>query len=364
MRPLALHGLCTLVILLTCRYVASQRVKIPIGILLPYQHPTFNISIRPAIETMAWIINNHPKYSIPGAEVEIRWKDSQETFRGSVTGAIELAMQDKVVGIVGEWTSGRTKPTIVALNKFQVYQCSTATDPTLSNKDVYKYHFRIIPSDEAQGRIVAQFVKRFGWKQVAIMAVNTGYGVGLSTHFLMEARKLNITILASTSYSSPQDSYASQMQSISDSGARIILFFGYDTDLLYVIRDAKSFGLGAKVCLDWNGWLESLLDVFSANSKVIPITDLDGLMYSTISGPKEGSVFSEFRSKYKAAYRSSPSAWGYFHADCLIVLVEGIKRLLSVGFTMTDILERNTNVSLVEFLRLNMTGTTGPLIFR
>ncbi|KAJ3213680.1 hypothetical protein HDU67_002601 [Dinochytrium kinnereticum] len=354
----------SLVIQTACAQSQAPKVQLPIGILFPYSHPSVNNSNRPALDLMAWKINNSPKLSIPGAEIVLRWRDSLGTLAGSVSGAIDLAVQSNAVGLVGEWVSGRTGPAAAALNRFQVFQCSSSSDPTFSDKSNYKYHFRIVPSDDAQGRLMALFVKRFGWSQVAIIAVNSGYGLGCSSFFLKEAKLQNITVLTSVSYSSQQTTFKPQMQSIVTSGARIIVYAGYDTDFVRIYRDAKEVGLvGPKYVWMGSDGLEAILDVVTSYSDEVSVRDLDGLIISTYPTPGEGAEFNDFKNRYIAAYRSVPSTWGLFHSDCLLVLSQGLRRMLSMGFSLQQITSRRTNISLSDFIAFSLNGTTGPIVF-
>ena len=55
-------------------------------------------------------------------------------------------------------------------NEYKIPQLSySSTSPLLSDGEKYPYFSRIVPSDAAQGKVFAQVLDLFGWRQVAII---------------------------------------------------------------------------------------------------------------------------------------------------------------------------------------------------
>ncbi|KAJ3200657.1 hypothetical protein HDU67_001949, partial [Dinochytrium kinnereticum] len=158
---------------------------------------------------------------IPGIKFQNIYADSFGKVAPSVAIGIEMAMRNNTVAIVGEYTSGNSMPLALALNSFkvillsllcsdilalranitfQVYSCTAATSPALSDKSQYQYFFRTVPSSTRQAQSIARLIHSNGWAKVAVITVNNDYGLGLSQGFLSAAAKLNITILRNEAY--------------------------------------------------------------------------------------------------------------------------------------------------------------------
>ena len=59
----------------------------------------------------------------------------------------------------------------------------TSTAPTLSDRRTYPTFSRVVPSDEAQGRMLAQVVADFGWTYVSVLSTTDDYARELTTIF-------------------------------------------------------------------------------------------------------------------------------------------------------------------------------------
>ncbi|KAJ3099676.1 hypothetical protein HDU97_002890 [Phlyctochytrium planicorne] len=179
----------------------------------------------------------------------------------------------------------------------------------------------------------------------------------------MEAKNLNITILTSASYDPTETSYSNQMKTIVDSGARVIVYFGYDYEMVNIIKYAKSAGLiGPKYAWVGSDGLGTVLETMN-NQSPDNIQDLEGFVYSTYILP-ENDFKKEFQKRFYAVNRLQLSMWALLHSDCLISIAYGLRKLYDTGFTINQILSRSTNVTLDRFLNFTVVGTTGELSFQ
>jgi len=99
---------------------------------------------------------------------------------------------------------------------------------------------------------LAYLIASQGWRNIALIYIadtQTYYSVQI---FLAAARKLNITILASTSFATGTTNLTAHMKTIQQSRARIIIFIGTITDQQIVINNSLIEGLSG-VGYQWIG---------------------------------------------------------------------------------------------------------------
>ncbi|KAJ3113201.1 hypothetical protein HDU96_003635, partial [Phlyctochytrium bullatum] len=244
-----LIALLTLLIALVPPTPAQNTTVIPIGVILPFDSVGFNVSVRRVLDLTEWDLNNDPAYRIPNATFRLVWTDSRSSLATTVGSAIRLA-NEGVVGILGEFSSGRSGPMALAMNSFGVYQCAVSSNPGLSDKSQYNFFFRTahthnsqVPSDKYQAYGMVRLVKYFGWNRVALVTVNAAYGFGLSANFLDLASQVNLTVLRNEAYNADDTDFRIQVKSLKDVDARIIVLMAYDVDVIYLLREARKQGM-------------------------------------------------------------------------------------------------------------------------
>ncbi|KAJ3200866.1 hypothetical protein HDU67_001759, partial [Dinochytrium kinnereticum] len=356
-----LLGLCN-------RFALGQSATvIPIGVLLPFDVAALNISVRRVLDLTEWDLNNDPTYTVPNATFRLVWADSKGSLISTVGNAIDLATNRGVVGIIGEFSSGRTGPAALAMNSFKVYQCSVATNPGLSDKSQYPYFFRTVPSDRYQGYGLVRLVQQFGWNKVALITVNAAYGFGVSANFLELASAQNLTVLRNEAFNPDDTNYRLQMSSLKQVDARVFVVVGYDSDVIVMLREAKKQGLiGPKYVWIGSEAVETMHDLLFGETRS-RYTDEDrdnvqGMIYSTIyeTGDKP---WTDLNNRYQALYNSLPGTYSYVLRDCLLTMSYGLKRMLSRGFTFPQITSRTTNMSVIDFISTPFEGASGNVTF-
>ncbi|KAJ3154904.1 LMBR1 domain-containing protein 2 [Irineochytrium annulatum] len=302
---------------------AVGTVTVPIGVVLPYGEPFINVSARRVLEMTVQDVNSDPTYWIPGVKFNLTWRDSKGSVAPTVAAAIDLATNEGVVGIIGEYSSGNTGPMILSLNFFNVFSGGVSTSPYLSDRTQYMDFFRTAPSDALQGARVADLVHMYGWSQIGMVVVNSNYGLGLSQYLIARAQQLNITILAQEAYYSAStltvDDFSNQVLALKEADVRVIVVVGYDYDTIMLLRAARLQGLIGPDYV-WIG------------------TD---------------AVFPIYEEVFVSAYDS----------DCLLVMVEGVRTLRSLGHSMESILSRTTGENVTTFTKTDFMGSTGPIQF-
>jgi len=156
--------------------------------------------------------------------------DSTCIDASAATAAAErLINSEKVIAIVGASCSGATTAVVnnASVPNGITTISSSATSPALTMIKDNGYFFRTAPSDARQGEVLANIVIDRGIKKVAITYTNNDYGKGLSNSFTGAYTKLGGKILMTASHEDGKADYAADVASLSASGAKDLVVFGY-----------------------------------------------------------------------------------------------------------------------------------------
>lgn len=83
----------------------------------------------------------------------------------------------RVIGVIGGQSSQVSIQVANLLRIFHIPQISyLSTSPTLSNKELFGYFFRTVPSDINQVETILEILKAFEWTYVSLVYTNTDYG--------------------------------------------------------------------------------------------------------------------------------------------------------------------------------------------
>ncbi|MBL4875954.1 MAG: ABC transporter substrate-binding protein [Cohaesibacteraceae bacterium] len=155
--------------------------------------------------------------------------DSQGAAQPAVDAASKLVNIENVVAIMGALTSGATISSANAVSiPNGVLQISpTATAPGVSDLDDNDYVFRIVPSDNYQGAVLAKAVLEEGYGKVAVTYVNNDYGVGIGNTFKNAYEALGGVVTKFSKHEDKKNSYRGELASMASSGADALVVIAY-----------------------------------------------------------------------------------------------------------------------------------------
>lgn len=278
---------------------------------------TFGLSTNKGIRLALDEINE--KGGIKGKKIKLITLDDQGKNEEAAAAVTRLITQNKVVAILGEVASSRSKAAAPIAQQYKVPMIT----PASTNPEVTKigdYIFRICFIDPFQGLVMAKFatdnlkVK----KAVILRDVKSDYSVGLANVFAEEFQKLGGTVLADLSYQTGDIDFKAQLTQIRSKNPDVIFIPGYYTEVGLIAQQIKQLGIKAKL-LGGDGWDSEKLSEIGKDA-------INGHYYSNhyTTESTDPSVV-EFIQKYKAKYNETPdamSALGYDAAKILALALE------------------------------------------
>jgi branched-chain amino acid transport system substrate-binding protein len=163
--------------------------------------------------------------------------DSQAASQPAVDAATKLVNVENVPIIMGALASGSTiaAATAVTIPAGVVQISPTATSPAMTGMKDGDHLFRLVPSDNYQGDVLAKVVLDEGIKKVAITYVNNDYGVGIANTFNAAFKKAGGKVTAFEKHEDKKNSYRSEIATLAK----------HKPDALVVIAYAS--GSGSKI---------------------------------------------------------------------------------------------------------------------
>ncbi|MGE0213645.1 MAG: ABC transporter substrate-binding protein [Parvibaculaceae bacterium] len=155
--------------------------------------------------------------------------DSQAASQPAIDAANKLVNVENVVAIMGALASGSTMAAASAVTiPAGVVQLSpTATSPAMTDLKDNDVIFRLVPSDNYQGDVLAKIVMDEGIKKVAITYVNNDYGVGIGNTFNEAFKKAGGTVTAFEKHEDKKNSYRSELATLAKGEPEALVVIAY-----------------------------------------------------------------------------------------------------------------------------------------
>lgn len=255
-----------------------------------------------------------------------------------VTQNADRAVKDKDVMImIGHYNSGAAMISIPILNKVDLLMISPAnTWPGLTKPgkgepgEPEKYrptgrvnYVRVVPADDIQGIVGADWAKEMGVKSVFIIDDREVYGKGIADLFEKRCEEIGIRVLGHEGIDPKQQEYKALMTSIKALKPDLIYFGGTtQSNGGQVVKDAVAVGLNCKIMVP-DGCFEEAF-ITSAGSE-----NANGRVFVTFGGLPPGELKGkgkEFVEKYKKKYGKDPEAYAVYGYEAAQVAVEAIRR--------------------------------------
>jgi branched-chain amino acid transport system substrate-binding protein len=185
---------------------------------------------------------------------------------------------------------------------------------------------RVVPADDLQGPLGAEWAKSMGVKTVAILDDNEVYGKGIATLFKEKCQELGIKVLGNQeSIDTKQNDYRSLMTKIGQNKPDLLYYGGTSqTQAGQIAKDMVAGGLGGVKLMVPDGCYE-LAFIQAAGADVFKtlkcFVTFGGLPPDKLTG--QGKVFVE---KYQAKYGKMPEGYAIYGYEAGKVALAAIEK--------------------------------------
>jgi len=203
-----------------------------VGILMDITGPI--ASFIPPLQNAANLAIKHvnDQGGLLGGEAVAVYGDTTGSAQGAVDAAGKLVNVENVPIIMGALMSGTTiaAAEAVGIPSGVVMLSPTATSPAMTGIVDQDKLFRIVPSDNYQGEVLARMVLAEGLDEVAVTYVNNDYGVGIGETFIAAYKAAGGTVTAEIKHEEKKDSYRSELATLAQSGGQALVVIAYAGD--------------------------------------------------------------------------------------------------------------------------------------
>jgi branched-chain amino acid transport system substrate-binding protein len=247
------------------------------------------------------------------------------------------ALQDPdVMAYIGTYNSGAAKVSMPILNLGDLLMVSPAntavglTKPDMGEPGepgVYRptgrlNYVRVVPADDLQGPLSADWARRRGVKKVYILDDNEVYGKGIADLFDERCRELGIEVLGHDSIDAKAQEFKSLMARIKAAGPDLV-YFGGTTQSKggQLAKDMTSAGIPALLLVPDGCKEQAFIDAAgAANLEDRCFVTFGGLPPDRLTG-KGG----EFVASYRRRYGEVPEGYAVYGYEAAQVVLRAIR---------------------------------------
>ncbi|BDG09069.1 ABC transporter substrate-binding protein [Anaeromyxobacter paludicola] len=202
-----------------------------------------------------------------GRKLELVDRDDQSSPEVGARAAKELLDEEKVVALIGPANTPVANAALQLANERQVPQIvDVATGNKVNELFVTypeNYLFRLSASDQMQAPLLAQQALARGYKRVAVLADDTGYGQGGRARVEATLERRGVKPVYVGAFKPKETDMTRQCQEARAAGADVLLLYALAPELTAVARSLEKVGwrvpiigswqLGARLFLDGAG---------------------------------------------------------------------------------------------------------------
>ena len=293
--------------------------KIGAYLSLSGEDAAFGIYTKEGIELAVDEINKAG--GIKGKPLKVHYEDDKSNPNEANNKVLQLIDRDKVVALLGEVASARSKAGGIVANKKKIPMIT----PSSTNPDVTKvgpFVFRVCFTDDTQAESGAEFiVSKLGKKKVGLLfASDDLYSSGLAEYFRKELKKLGGELVKEKGFLKKETNFTTYLNEIKDAKPDIIYAPIYFNQMTLIARQGKAAGIKGDMFIGGDGWdaNELLKDAGE---------ELEGAYFTNFYAPDVPWPNSKaFRASYDARYKHDPSSLAAMGYDAAKVLADAIKR--------------------------------------
>jgi len=274
--------------------------------------------------------------------IEFEAWDDASPERGQWDPAVELANAQKavadpdVMAYIGTFNSGAAKNSMPILNKAGLLMVSPAnTWPGLTKPGVGEAnepmiyrpsgkitYYRVVPADDIQGLVAAQWAKELGCTRVYVLHDRELYGKGIATMFQESSGPLGLEIVGVDGIDPKASNYRSLVTKIKQTNPELVYFGGTtQTNAGQIAKDLRAGGLDVKFMVPDGCFEDAFIESAGA-------ANLEGNTFITFGGlpaDKLTGKGAEYYENYKKKYNNEPQAYSAYGYESARAVLEAIR---------------------------------------
>ncbi|MBK8550869.1 MAG: ABC transporter substrate-binding protein [Ignavibacteria bacterium] len=256
-----------------------------------------------------------------GKQINLITEDNQGKPSETQTVVQKLINRDKVVAIIGEVASSRSKAGAPICQAAKIPMITPAsTNPEVTT--IGDYIFRVCFIDPFQATVMSKFaINSMKVTKIALLIdQKNAYSTGLADNFRQVYTSMGGQIVEEQKYSAGDKDFKAQLTAIKATNPEAIFIPGYYTDVNLISIQAREIGLTCPL-FGSDGWESEKLTEGKAKDA------LEGSFFSThVSADDPSPKIQDYIKKYKSKYNKEPDAMSFLAYDAGMILFDAIKK--------------------------------------
>ena len=239
---------CTFVCMVIGSAAYAVDCPVKLGAILPVCGPMGQVGERIS-NTGAFAVEQFNEAGgVLGCPVEYVLRDTQGQSTVGVDAAKALVDLDGVQALIGAVSSGVSLPVLTSVavpSKITQVSCCSSSESFTALAEEGKtdgYWFRTYATNRSQSAMGAKLTVDSGFKNTAVIYVNTDFGVGLAKRFEADIAKLGGNITQMVAYNESQQSYRAEVTKALEGNPDSLFLVAFPVDGATITREWLSFG--------------------------------------------------------------------------------------------------------------------------
>ena len=317
-----------LAVVLIARPVGAQQNSYKVGAIL---EATGGLSFlgdpgKKTFEMIAEEVNQSG--GINGHPLELVIYDTVGQPSRAVTSVQKLIKSDKVVAVLGPFSSGSALAAIPIIQKSKIPNIALGASRKIV-EPTKKWVFNTVQTDRNAVIRIYEYMQKQGIKKIGIITVSNGFGDSGREQLLEEAPKFGIKVVADEKFGGKDSDMTAQLTSIQTTDAQAIVCWTVGPTLTIVTKNWKQLAVKIPLYQSHGAASRKFLEMAgdSAEQLVFPAPKLIVANQIADSDPQK-KILIAYRDAYEKKYGQAVSKFGGNAHDAIRIIISALK---SVG---------------------------------
>lgn len=308
-----------LVTTLSCRDTTTSRKDLQIGAIMALTGDvaSYGVRVKDGVDLAVERINADG--GVRGRKLQILYEDNQGDPTEAVSAFEKLAQVDKVPLVIGPMLSTESLATAPVAERAKVVQLSTLPG-TIKLRDAGDFVFRLFPSDEFQGKYLAdKAIDTFGSRRAAIIYLDNAYGRGIRDVVSARYEERGGMIVTQEAVAEGEVNFTSHVTLLRRAEPDLVFGLMYYNEGAQFLVQADQQGLEVPV-LGGDAWFGPIAEIAGPSLRLLTFSSVAfGPAFAT------DAPMSEFITLFRDKYGRTPDSYNATGYDAVIAVSKAIE---------------------------------------
>jgi branched-chain amino acid transport system substrate-binding protein len=286
--------------------VSASECTVKLGAILPVSGPMGQVGERISATGQFAVDQFNEAGGVKGCDVKYVLRDTQGQSTIGVDAAKSLVDIEGVQALIGAVSSGVSLPVLTSVSVpskiTQVSCCSSSESFTALAKEgkTDGYWFRTYATNRSQAAMGALLTTNSGFKNTAVIYVNTDFGVGLAKRYAADIVKLGGSISSMVAYNESQQSYRAEVTTALQGDPDSLFLVAFPVDGSTLTREWLALGGTGNLIVNnslrssdyfeavGSKHLQKLQGYDSAQPRILSVANFNEMFEERFDGPPNG----------------------------------------------------------------------------